>query len=281
MSILTYCNSVSSSIGDLPSWVPDWTKFPLAKPLPYHNFKATGKARDSDVSITFEEELHMQGIPIGRIRFLAPHVYDTVPLAPFNFTEDLFSEDDAPRQNGSNGFKIYLDTYLASTQPASRERLPSNWQEISNLINWKSQYAVTDTEITSAEAYWRTLFLDTLPQKSADVFELQRITSNISMCDMIDASLELKPIPDHFEPEITDTDARRTKLNNILKERLLDKTVGRSFYITDHGYFGLITCNSKPGDIVVALFGANVLFVLRKVDDHYIIIGEIYRKLIP
>lgn len=56
---------------------------------------------------------------------------------------------------------------------------------------------------------------------------------------MIDASLELKPIPDHFEPEITDTEARQQKLTTTLESWLIDKTVGRSFYRTENGFFGV------------------------------------------
>ena len=57
---------------------------------------------------------------------------------------------------------------------------------------------------------------------------------------------------------------------------MLGKIAGRRFYVTEKGYMGLATHNADIGDVVVVLLGSNVPFLLRKVDDHYILIGETY-----
>jgi hypothetical protein len=52
---------------------------------------------------------------------------------------------------------------------------------------------------------------------------------------------------------------------------------GRSFIITEQGYYGLGPWITQPGDICCILLGANVPFVLRKMDDStYKLVGECY-----
>jgi hypothetical protein len=53
---------------------------------------------------------------------------------------------------------------------------------------------------------------------------------------------------------------------------------GRSFLITQKGYYGLGPWIAEPGDLCCILIGANVPFVLRKTDkeSHYRLVGETY-----
>lgn len=61
----------------------------------------------------------------------------------------------------------------------------------------------------------------------------------------------------------------------------LDMTMvctGRTFLLTQNGYYGLGSCMAKPGDICCILFGATVPFLLRKTDKegHYKLVAEAY-----
>lgn len=53
---------------------------------------------------------------------------------------------------------------------------------------------------------------------------------------------------------------------------------GRTFLITEKGYYGLGPRIMKPGDLCCVLFDADVPFILRKVDgaERYKLVGEAY-----
>lgn len=48
--------------------------------------------------------------------------------------------------------------------------------------------------------------------------------------------------------------------------------------MSSKGYIGLGPEVMEPGDLICILFGRQVPFVLRKLDDHYIFIGESFIK---
>ncbi|KAF7187580.1 Heterokaryon incompatibility protein 6, OR allele [Pseudocercospora fuligena] len=48
------------------------------------------------------------------------------------------------------------------------------------------------------------------------------------------------------------------------------------FFVTDTGRIGMASDNAQPGDVVAVLFGASVPFLLRPLDDEYMIVGSCY-----
>ena len=46
--------------------------------------------------------------------------------------------------------------------------------------------------------------------------------------------------------------------------------------MTETGLIGMASSKAKPGDVVCVLFGGRVPFSLRKVEDHYNLVGETY-----
>jgi hypothetical protein len=46
--------------------------------------------------------------------------------------------------------------------------------------------------------------------------------------------------------------------------------------VTHKGHLGLASKHVQTGDIIAILFGGQLPFVLRKVGNHYILIGEAY-----
>jgi hypothetical protein len=61
-----------------------------------------------------------------------------------------------------------------------------------------------------------------------------------------------------------------------LEQYLGSATYGRRVFITFDGTIGLGPSILEAGDIVVLLFGGFTPYVLRCVDDHYVLIGEFY-----
>jgi hypothetical protein len=47
-------------------------------------------------------------------------------------------------------------------------------------------------------------------------------------------------------------------------------------FTTSSGHFGTGDDTVEPGDLVCVLFGGNTPFVLRGIDNHYILVGECY-----
>ncbi|EXJ60132.1 hypothetical protein A1O7_04284 [Cladophialophora yegresii CBS 114405] len=51
---------------------------------------------------------------------------------------------------------------------------------------------------------------------------------------------------------------------------------GRPLFRTKDGYIGVGPCLVQPGDVCCVLFGGKVPFILRPIDDHFILIGKSY-----
>jgi len=74
-------------------------------------------------------------------------------------------------------------------------------------------------------------------------------------------------------------DIRNDAINGIECHFTRDADVAwnsRRFFCTSRGYFGLGPKLLMEGDLCCVLFGAKVPFVLRKVDNYYILVGECY-----
>ncbi|OJD13094.1 hypothetical protein AJ78_06415 [Emergomyces pasteurianus Ep9510] len=50
----------------------------------------------------------------------------------------------------------------------------------------------------------------------------------------------------------------------------------RRFYVTEKGYLGIGPQITRPGDEVCVLFGGRVPFILRRMPDHHLLIGDTY-----
>ena len=57
---------------------------------------------------------------------------------------------------------------------------------------------------------------------------------------------------------------------------LIKYALGRRFFVSKDGYFGLAPPDAQEGDRIAVLFGVNVPFILRKIGLNYQIVGESY-----
>lgn len=69
---------------------------------------------------------------------------------------------------------------------------------------------------------------------------------------------------------------RGKKSKNTFMARTVHVCTKRSFFLTKGGYMGLGPRRIKKGDVLCILLGCNVPLVLRKQDQHYILVGECY-----
>ncbi|KAH7370371.1 heterokaryon incompatibility protein-domain-containing protein [Rhexocercosporidium sp. MPI-PUGE-AT-0058] len=109
---------------------------------------------------------------------------------------------------------------------------------------------------TIAQAYTRTLFLDRVlgyPRKSN---EGVRYLANQTWKSAVKLGLSRKLAGGL----------------NVLRANVLH----RQLMISKKGYIGLGPVPAKKGDLICVLYGCSVPVLLRKVDEHYILVGECY-----
>ncbi|KAI1768173.1 HET-domain-containing protein [Hypoxylon sp. FL1150] len=132
---------------------------------------------------------------------------------------------------------------------------------------------------------WRTLAMRTLstlwpPLSDEEMrsYFWRTITANEELrglaasSEFIDQALEhvVKGSTDAIPP--IDLSYGQTAFN----ERFREDAMNRRFYATQNGYIGLGPSEAKSGDLVVVLLGNTLPLILRKEDDHYLVVGETY-----
>jgi Heterokaryon incompatibility protein (HET) len=243
LAILGHCTDNRNSILDLPSWVPDWTCDSAAM----HFFKR-GRASHWNGKDIFPL---LKNAPLGRLYSASHH------------SKSNFRVDRATRRLICQG--VLFDD-VASVGPDSEESdtlvLTANkWMEWLSQIGFdvsakQSSYLGT---ISGEEAFLRTLVADCY-RIGVDVgVRLQR--------DMSDALLNsMKEI--FF--------GKGERVSRIGINGLHPAVLQRRLILTKTGYLGVTSNHVEPGDLVTILEGGELPFVLRKITNHFVLIGEAY-----
>jgi hypothetical protein len=97
--------------------------------------------------------------------------------------------------------------------------------------------------------------------------EQEKVPSSLqeTIIGMLEANTELK-IPESDPALLEEGDATRIfygLMRNVV-------------FTTSTGHFGTGDDTVEPGDLVCVLFGGNTPFILREIDNHYILVGECY-----
>ncbi|KAJ3572200.1 hypothetical protein NPX13_g5130 [Xylaria arbuscula] len=141
----------------------------------------------------------------------------------------------------------------------------SEWKEIAGL---PEEYCYQYTGQRVREAFWRTLLMDekldvyeeTMDSENVDNLRRHRIPPN---------AVELDWLPRFPPSDAGDPQALR------LTTCRFGSVVGRRFFKTKRGLFGLAPASARNGDHVVVLFGGKVPFILRDFGLHHLV-GESY-----
>jgi hypothetical protein len=85
-------------------------------------------------------------------------------------------------------------------------------------------------------------------------------------------------VPDDFELEISDSGARKDAYLHPLTSSMLSNLYKARFFITREGRLGFGPLDTRKGDLIVVLQGADVPFVVRECDNDgvYAILREAY-----
>lgn len=116
------------------------------------------------------------------------------------------------------------------------------------------------------EAFWRTLITDIIPKNDAAAKEAMEESFELFLNPPRDVSRNLD--------EYLTSEAVRKSLE--FQGSLSIAIQERRLFVTREGYIGLALEDAEVGDCVCLVWGAEVPFVLRKVDGQYKLIGECY-----
>lgn len=155
---------------------------------------------------------------------------------------------------------------------------PSNFRIICRAVwDYMKSLPAYGSEAEAKKALWRTLV--TTPYNSMSSGKLSmtdvlyyptpRIISELSNPDYYDI---LQSWPDDYSaPCWMNQDYQDSFKDYRLREY-------RTIVVTSEGYIGQILYDGgvKPGDVICVLLGCNAPMILRPVESHYIVIGDIY-----
>lgn len=245
LKLLSACQSYGSS-AETPSWVPDWSIDARFRPMRSMISWEAGE-EEEDVRRTFKASRnHSTQVDVSEdIRAITAQgmVCSTISVLGTDIGNDAEFDETPENQN-----RMFTQFY--TWWPLAKERTPE----------------VTAHGERRIDAFWRTLINDmgltrqkATPEKEGNQFRLWMRKTNYSA----------------FEPEDLVVPAGRHQWLEFTAA-FQQATTNRRFFITREGHMGLGPRDMEPGDVVCILFGAQVPFVLRAVNNHYVLLGECY-----
>jgi hypothetical protein len=267
LRVLQSCSCYPERMQGLPSWAPDWSKPQFGNMLPKHAYRA---AAEWEPMIGYQSNTHemlVSGIVIDRVAVLAP-------LAHADLSAITAMDHSELTTLASTCLRHFACLYLGDRNIEYPHNLTRKWIELAERIKWDEPYPSVGGE-SNAEAYWRTLIGDMDPYALAEVFS-RRAPADLSISNLAEVWLDLKPLPADYQPQEADDRVRRANYFFRVSARIQATTIGKHFYLTEKGLMGLGTHNAEENDIVVVFLGCDSPMLLRKHEDHYTVVGETY-----
>ena len=222
----------------LPSWVSDWG------PMPTMPLLEGGHSRDiysasgkSTAQLSFSEDLD--------VLYIRGFCFDSLQMV--------------------SGKRVSIEVELYTI-------IPKDWVAIATAyasVWWRgSKAAVSRTDRLDALA--RTMIAD---RDFGDFAGTCRAPDSLK--DQLRVFTTGGKPPDDWMPG-EDSTIRGFKYCVPLLQSLNTCTHERQMFISKQGYVGLVPPAARPGDLLCVFLGVRVPIVLRKVEDHYVLIGESY-----
>jgi hypothetical protein len=238
LSALSY---IQSKRLNRPTWLPRWDDSPL-KRAPLRRFRTGFKASKGAI---FD-------IP-GTIR------QDSLIVRGLEIDQILESKEESSfKELGFRSFRTGWDQNQHAQAKAWDEflRLPTNrYIDINTLLDVYSKVMCCMDNSQNNRHASRGMLLPFILTACGEHFKMVKVLQELEIKD-------LEPLSQNLARDFV-----AVTLHGM-KERKL--------FVTNDGYFGLGPRNLEKGDRVCILFGANVPFILRPEDDHYLLIGECY-----
>ena len=248
LKLLSACQSYGSNITDLPSWAPDWTIDARFRPM-------------RPITSWLGDDQSETGRSLGS-RFNASE-----SVARVQISADL-------RTMSVRGLLVgkisVLGTHIENDGDTTET--PATQQRMFLLFKTWWPLAKTHTpEFTPSgerrfDGFWRTIITDmnSFGQNATQTKEGAQFRSWMASWD-----------PTAFEPEDLAGGSGVQQFANFIAS-FQQATANRRLFVTEEGHMGLGPRLTEPGDLVCVLLGSEVPFVLRAVDDYFMLVGECY-----
>jgi hypothetical protein len=279
----------------IPSWVPDWNSKTIIYPLlglGAKNRHSTGTSRPLHLLPTSHPgELSVKGLILDRVSEVC------VPVSKNNITESgaevkRLVEWCSERQARFAQPSTFPPTPLLFTEASLASVLAAGRKPDGTLVTDPVQHKLDFI------AYYSKILLDLEQEDCVSRTKLRgevkgqiELENNTELHSRrsLESKPEYEPKPNISTPNSTNLIARspiqpvptaegRTCNPDAAREAIFRATCYRSLFTTSSGKLGLGPSAMKEGDIVVALWGAQVPFVLRRVEGggRYRFVGECY-----
>ncbi len=152
----------------------------------------------------------------------------------------------------------------------SEEYRLNNLDSRSTLQIWDQEAKILDSYPTGQTV--SVAFLETLTAFPRS----KRYEKPHMVVEMFSQSWRSRWLDEVSPLDVAYTSSIAAKEAHIFNERVIKACNGRRLFRTQKGYVGLGPKDIRNGDIVSVLLGGQVPFILRKLEDTYILIGESY-----
>ena len=245
LKLLSACESHGFS-AELPSWVPDWRIDARSRPMRSIISWEAGE----------EEEEVRRIFNASGSRSAQVHISEDIRAMT---TQGMVCAAISVLGTDMENDGRFVET------PESQERM------FSQFYTWWPLAKDCTPEVTTQgerriDAFWSTIITDmglsgrkATPDEEGNQFRLWMRKTNYSA----------------FEPEDLVVPVGRHQWLEFVAS-FQQATTNRRFFITREGHMGLGPRGIEPGDVVCVLLGSQVPFVLRAVNDDFMLLGECY-----
>jgi hypothetical protein len=232
---------------NLPSWVPDWSRgIRDATLFKTSKLYGTWHADFPDKGVTVAEFKEAEGFRVMTVTGITLGILDTVVDRCYEV------------ENSSGGtFTSHLCRNFKIWAQLAVENISSG-----KLLNYGN-----DPKKGIMEALWRAIILNE-PHSIEDeqatriMFNVLRGAATLPASDEVESGKSYEERLDEYA----------ALLINIARGTLMHRTI----FLSGQSLMGLCTTAARAGDLVCVLQGGPIPVILRRVDDHFIYVGQAY-----
>jgi hypothetical protein len=238
----------------LPSWIPDWSRRKCATlNSTIRPATLTNAAREYQAQAEFSadrEKLTARGICVDVVDGLAYSVWGArSKTSQFEVQQTKSQETE---------YKPALSTLDAISETLVASSTPAN-ESVSVFLEKCRESVATETKELDPTSTGPALFNEWYQQNRSFIIAGKALEAWVQ-------SVQWTTI--------------NSSINEHARERYVNKLFiqsrNRRFFTTTMGYMGLGVNSALPGDLVCVLFGCSTPVLLRRVQEHYMFLGEAY-----
>jgi hypothetical protein len=271
---------------DLPSWVPDFRGSVHRSPALRTFCAAKGELPAAAIS----EDLRVltaRGVIYDTVRDIDYHDEDQEVVK--TFWQDLALNQPGLHPTGIPYLQAYFRTVVTDNsghgygEPAFKDEESEKrfFDEATGMMWWLGKWALDNDKVSPG-------LMDRIkPEEAAIMLEMNDYIQHFQLWsghipEVITKQALLAPFLGEpgSESQIKfpedDNMDRGSQCSAVFPERIAFSCTGRSFFVTKKGYLGLAPRATKTDDLVCVLPGCDKPLIIRKLDSHYILIGDSY-----